>query len=309
MLLYINDENVDFSLEQEKTLAEVILSLEGWLAKQKLLISTIRVNDEAYDKKKLEKSAALPIDKISELRLTACDFMEYERFELSRLAEYFTALQQAARTANQTALPALLDQLAERITALTILFPAANGGPTTETQAEIDKLFTGTTAGMIALWDAPTKTKAAKFCENLLEHISQRLKEYEHLDKSSENLLHETINKLRETVLQLGEVSILLQTGKDSQAMQTIITFSEMTQLFLKIAAGYFTGRQGAAVTADGASFENYSTALNTHLKELIEAFQKKDFILIGDLCEYEIAPKITVLIDFVEKTVSREAV
>ena len=38
---------------------------------------------------------------------------------------------------------------------------------------------------------------------------------------------------------------------------------------------------------------------------ELVEAFEKKDYILIGDLCEYEIAPKIISLIETVEQALS----
>ena len=49
-------------------------------------------------------------------------------------------------------------------------------------------------------------------------------------------------------------------------------------------------------------SFEKYYNELNGFLKELIDAFQINDSVLIGDLLEYEIAPRLEGLIQFIER-------
>lgn len=305
MQLFINNETVDFTIEHEKTLKEAVQAVETWLAGQKLLISSLQVNGESYTQETLEKNGALPLEKIATLHVTACDFMQFEQLQIDLLTKYFGELKNAVLDSNRSALPPLLDRFAARISALQMLFPRANDQRQSGIQAEIDKLFTGTTPDMILLWDEDTKNKAAALCDSLLEEMAQRRAAYEHLDKSSLKVIRETIAKLRETVARLREVSVLLQTGKDSQAMQTIISFSELTQLFFQLAANHIKPGDSMSFAADGDNFETFSAKLNTHLRELIDAFQKKDFILIGDLCEYEIAPKISVLVDFFEKTIT----
>jgi hypothetical protein len=74
-----------------------------------------------------------------------------------------------------------------------------------------------------------------------------------------------------------------------------------MTLLFLRLITDFLRPQNTHDFSIEGESFENYSRALNILLRDLIEAFEKKDFIMIGDLCEYEIAPKILKLIDHVE--------
>ncbi len=44
-------------------------------------------------------------------------------------------------------------------------------------------------------------------------------------------------------------------------------------------------------------SSKEFYEELNSNLKELIEAFKTNDSVLIGDLLEYEIAPRIEMLI------------
>ena len=49
-------------------------------------------------------------------------------------------------------------------------------------------------------------------------------------------------------------------------------------------------------------SFEEYYNELNSVLKELIDAFHINDSVLIGDLLEYEIAPRLEGLIQFIKR-------
>jgi len=99
---------------------------------------------------------------------------------------------------------------------------------------------------------------------------------------------------LRARVEKLPEVSVLLQTGKDKQAMDTIIGFTDSVQAVLALVPFLAPDPERGRMIAE----------LTPILRDLVAAFDAKDSVLIGDLLEYEVAPRVTRLIPFLESTV-----
>lgn len=297
MDLYINESKIDFTLEGEKTLAAVIAALESWLAEQKLLLAELKVNGEEYDQTLLKKNASLSLEAINEIRATATDLMGYEEIQVVSLLNYFQRFKQALATMDKQSLESLLEGFTERRERLGILFsdhPQFQADGTTALQ--LDRLFTGTTYEMIKMWDQAASNQAQALCQEIISELEQRQQEYTRLAITSQKLFKTVMAKLKETVSRLPEVSLLLQTGKDNEAMQIIISFTEMTQLFFQLAANALSEQ------AERDQFAALSEELNIHLKEILTAFQQKDYVLIGDLCEYELAPHLTELLSFAEQ-------
>jgi hypothetical protein len=94
---------------------------------------------------------------------------------------------------------------------------------------------------------------------------------------------------LKICIEEIGEISILLQTGKDRKAMDTIVRFSELSQSLVRLVASVFPNR-------GDTNLQVFYQELNGILSELLEAFEAKDSVLIGDLMEYEIAPRLKQL-------------
>ena len=85
---------------------------------------------------------------------------------------------------------------------------------------------------------------------------------------------------------QLDDVAVHLQTGKDKQAMETIIYLTELLQALMR-ALSWCPGDGG---------MEEIIADINTILSELEEALKASDTVLIGDLLEYEIKPRLQEL-------------
>lgn len=104
-----------------------------------------------------------------------------------------------------------------------------------------------------------------------------------------------TIAALRSLVPGLNNVSVLLQTGRDREAMDTVIRFTEESQTLLRLLSGLqSTGKLDPAAAVIGeTTVEQFFPDLNRVLTELIEAFEVKDSVLIGDLLEYEVTPRL----------------
>lgn len=300
MDLYINDEIVDFTLESEKTLADVIRSLERWLADRKMVIAGLSIDGAACSQNELERKQALPVEDVREIRVTASDFLNLEAEGIQVLTTFFRSLAASLRE-NDGHVADLLERYPEAESTLRFLLGAGADAETALKQAEWEKLFSGTTPGMIAVWDASTRDRAVGVCDYFIRALDQKNERYRTLEQSSLKLTRDTIAKLRDITARLTDVPVLLQTGKDSEAMQTIASFTELAQLFLRLISSILTPEKRRAIVIDHMNVEEFTQRLNAHLRELVDAFEKKDFILIGDLCEYEIAPAIMTLLDTAE--------
>jgi hypothetical protein len=91
----------------------------------------------------------------------------------------------------------------------------------------------------------------------------------------------------------LSEVSVLLQTGRDRQAMDVVISFTDAAQDMVGVLPFLPPDAERARLISD----------LNPVLHQLAAAFDARDAILIGDLLEYEVAPRMDRLTPLLERT------
>ena len=84
----------------------------------------------------------------------------------------------------------------------------------------------------------------------------------------------------------LDDVAVKLQTGKDKAAMETIIRLTELLQAFMRPMA-WISGDEDVKKIGDD---------MTGILAELEEALKAGDTVLIGDLLEYEIKPRLIEL-------------
>ncbi len=115
--------------------------------------------------------------------------------------------------------------------------------------------------------------------------------------KDIERLLHELGTRFSLCVSTLQDVPVLLQTGKDLQVLESIHRFSnDLQNLYQLLPLISITGIQTGSSGSDEANLESYPSELAPILGQLLAALETKDTILVGDLSEYELAPRIEKL-------------
>jgi hypothetical protein len=93
---------------------------------------------------------------------------------------------------------------------------------------------------------------------------------------------------------ELAEIPVHLQTGKEDQAMKTVLFFIEIFNKVIRIIPELRRGGVAtAAIVVDGAPMPEFYGSFNGVLRQLTDAFEHKDAVLIGDLAEYEILPRM----------------
>jgi len=105
----------------------------------------------------------------------------------------------------------------------------------------------------------------------------------------------------------LAEVSVRMQTGKDEQAMKTMLLAVELLNKTVRILPLYLQSSDRArGLTIGGQSSEDFYGEFNSSLRELADAFEHKDGVLIGDLAEYELLPRLSAFFDAVRAAEAR---
>jgi hypothetical protein len=99
-----------------------------------------------------------------------------------------------------------------------------------------------------------------------------------------------------ETCSLLESLPLDIQTGKDSRAAQTIQIFSSIAEKILRILKQLDIQGLLELGTDIEKQFTQIIGDFGNLVKELLEAYEKYDTVLVGDLAEYEAAPRLKEL-------------
>jgi len=147
--------------------------------------------------------------------------------------------------------------------------------------------------------ESAKKNMLLEYLNNLTLILKSRIKEV----TSPYPELQETTKKLKSLIPIITDVALMLQIGNDKKAMDSVLYFIDLSEKLIRIfpflvEQGYTDIREQFI---ENDNFNDFYKDLNDILIELVEAFNINDSILIGDLMEYEIAPRIDKLLEYVK--------
>lgn len=284
MIITINEQEVDFTLEGNEKAFDIYKSISSFLKGSHHLIYSFIIDDLETDPEELDKWKDKKSSDITKIEITALSENEYLLTGLLTVAEYINLLLRSLTQNSQTTLDDLMREYPSIAKNIPNLIKGNHGeligqhfNSTIEKSGLLDGVFIET-------------YRETFFMEitNIAELINSAAREIE--DPSNE--LNSSIGVLENLIPQLNEVSILLQTGQDKKAMSLVITLTELLQKIFRIISIFDTDN----VNIGDENYDSFSIMLNSILNELAEAFDAKDSVLIGDLLEYEISPKLEQL-------------
>jgi hypothetical protein len=290
--LTINGDQVSYSLESEKTLGDVVRGVQQWLASAGFHVTGMMA--DTRDLMQLEPPAwtATPIGAVEQLNVRAdhTGGMRIEHWQtlatwLGMLDSEIAAAARGAGGMSGTPLQELLTDLGETL----LGFKANPFMPPGSNAAErFSALFSGQTAADVSRWPPERLREASAMIAGLRKALADRI-----ADATNPNAaLSRCAGRIRSLQGNLSEVSVLLQTGRDKAAMAIVISFSEVIQALLDLLPFLPADAERGRLIAEFTPF----------LRDLVSAFDVKDTILIGDLLEYEIAPRMERLAPLLER-------
>jgi len=264
MRIRINGADADIQLEAEKNVGEILCGLDSWLADTGHRLSGIAIDGEAADSGSMDDCFDRSVNAVDTLDITTSAIVDLFAESLFHTLQDIDAYDAAgfedkSRFAGQWRQSPQAQLLADQSPDL---FDWAV------------KVFSGEGVSPQAF--------------RLL--LEERLGELR--DPAAE--MSRTAPLLDEICARLEELSLDIQTGKDARAAETIRAFSGVAEKIFRIfntlkLAGFPVGE----ITVENASITTYITEFGTALRELLAAYEQHDTVLVGDLAEYEMAPRL----------------
>ncbi|MDR1316440.1 MAG: hypothetical protein LBK13_06160 [Spirochaetales bacterium] len=274
MKIFINGEPVSFSLENEKTLFDVFGAISGWAADQGIRISCFEVDGEPIHIPPIGTWAGRPLEDILTIAVSAeQDKPAEDIHDLEVIRDYFDLFEKALAADDEKALGEILKEYPYIRQALEVHIKDIFGS------AAFDKDAFFSSGRDPASFTPAEKTAMKSYVQAAGLVVRDRLAEITQPAQEAAN-----VSRLLLAVKpSLENVPVLLQSGKDREAMQSILTYTELALKAIRILSRKHGGQEARAV---------FCRELNGILNELTSAFQARDSVLIGDLFEYEIAPR-----------------
>ena len=287
MKISVNSTVLDVTFEKEKYLEEILPQIENWLSESKMYLKELLIDGEQARIDLPEKWEKREIESVKELDITAVSHLEKYVEDLQVVYQYISMLDKAAETGNITLCRDLLKDREIIAGSLDYFF----------SQGE-EKLYS---KQFLELTENEDRLKNTELKE-LLDKTSFLLQKKVQEVTTPVKTLTTTAAALRELIPGISDVSILLQTGKDKEAFNAVLAFIELSQTIVRVLAILkdMNSLDFSSITSGDENLDSFYTGFNKVLKELAEAFDSSDTVLIGDLLEYEIAPKIDTLLGFI---------
>jgi hypothetical protein len=305
MKILINDQPLDFTLENERSVGEIADGVSRWLDPAGLVITAGRLGGDvgAHTLDEREAWQDVPIDGVDEIGFTVEDHHTMQLTHLRTLHAYVAQLLSEDQVA--TAMEPLPDLLEGLRAILGGRHARVYGAQLQEWQQWL-RTATANSA-------APPPRAA----------IDERLRALDELVVELESELSDPVGALRVHVGELSgardaidDVAVWLQSGEDRRAMDTVVAFTDHTQQVMRSLATVIGLQRAQAAVAepgeaaeigatdeqpriDGKDLRSFYGELNGHLREITTAFEDVDSVLIGDLLEYEVGPRIDMLVSF----------
>jgi hypothetical protein len=257
----INGKIADITLEAEKTLGELLSGLDSWLEESGQYLSGIEVDGKRYDASSLEKAFDIGLDGILRLDIKTSSWVE---LMLEALFGVKNDLEFFGKNPSEISGPeAGFQKSATWKEGHTALFLKNNA-------VDIYQL-------MLQILDGKIPPEKA------LPFVTERIRELQ--DPASE--IGAASPAITEISKRLEDLPLDLQTGKDARAAETIALFSGVTEKLFRLL--HILRRGGIAIESISSFLDEFGSAV----KEIHSAYTNKDTVLVGDLAEYELAPRL----------------
>jgi len=261
VIVTINDEKIDVVLEHEKTLGEMLEGTERWLEGQGMSIVAIVADGKNIAADEIESSYGRELASITQLSLTTVSQNElYAEALANAIGHIEGRIQGGSAPFEETPAGRLLAEKDPDI--LIAVTSHLKDSGTGEKGPILDLLAS-------RQWEARAPMDALAALKDGLEILADKLE----------------------------ALPLELQMGKDASASATLLTCGEaLGSLIRLVGAAKEWGLKLDEIHIENQPFPLFIDELLTTLKELIAAKENGDGILVGDLAEYELAPRIRAI-------------
>ncbi|MCL2480801.1 MAG: hypothetical protein FWF38_03715 [Spirochaetaceae bacterium] len=272
MNISIDGNIIDYTLEKEENGYDIIRAISLWLKKNYIIIKSIKIDEKEYNYDDKTLLGELSINSINKIDIFTLTVREYKYNQLLIIQEYFENLISLINSNNK-------DEVLKFLKTYEKIKP--------DMEEVIDKIYKSENQGFIETFASKKELTDSDyenlkfFTENIFFVIGERKREIINPETEIEKE-----KKYFDTFLpEIEIISVLLQTGKQNEALEKIIKFVDFSKKLSRLLSYYNMGL--GKIEAEEIS------KYNKLLHDLKDAIGRGDSVLIGDILEYELSPII----------------
>ncbi|MFP4330086.1 MAG: hypothetical protein ACOCWS_01710 [Alkalispirochaetaceae bacterium] len=288
MKIVVNDEAIDFTLQGEEALGEIIPTLQAWLGESEFAIASIEVDGNPLPLDDQESWRSIRLAEIDTLSVEASSVVQQQLEAIEPAVELLALMRRTVEATDQrrfgeamteyeylrAALPSILSYREAEGFALRDHFDAllercgARGGSMPEEAEKLEELRRGLDSLITLL-----QTRSRELVQPEGEFLS-------------------VARAIAASLGSIEEVPVLLQTGEGSEAMRRLAGFTGLLERLVYLFPLYLRASE------EESTGEETFKELNGILHELVSALDEEDSVLVGDLVEYEVVPKVEEVLE-----------
>jgi hypothetical protein len=262
MTVSLNGNPFDVVMENERTVGELLMGLEIWLEERSFSVSSLNIDGLEIPAREIELASQRSLDSVDRIDLRASSLQDLKLKALRESSAWLSAT------------------------------GTVSGYQSNSSIKFLTNLDEGIGVRLEAILSDPTRAEPARI-QAALGFIAER----EHEFDDSVGVFIAASTGLSAMADRLEALPLQLQTGKDAHAAETLRDFSDLTGTLLRLLPLVERGGINLVAFRIGENnIKEYFDELGSALKELVSAFETGDAILVGDLSEYEIAPRLRAL-------------
>jgi hypothetical protein len=282
MRMTVNGAPLEHALEDSGSLGELLASADNLLDKSGSVIVSLKIDGEDVDADGYARFAERPIASVSSVEIRAEDAGVIRVRAIETLLELLAIAKRSSEDGASGDWPGLRAGAQDMRDAFAGLFAAD--------ELSFVQLFVDILERAGDEPDRVSRVELSAQADRFLSVFRERLAEL----RSPAAEMRAAAALFDERALELAELPVLLQTGKEDQAMKAVLYFIEIFNKVIRIIPELRrSGVDTASISVGGSNMAEFYGALNDVLRELTDAFEHKDAVLIGDLAEYEVLPRM----------------
>jgi phage anti-repressor protein len=297
MDIYIMGSKIDFRVENERTIRDVIENISEVVYSYGQSITELRIDGKIYYPTDPELENIL-IDNVRVLEINIASFFEVSASLIFSLIPYVRKFKELIKSdlidqyqfdeAKQWIIDAL-------VSSTDMIFVLSYKSKWIKTRNEIVGQLQETSFGEIRE-NEENREKLLDTLQTLENLLTDLTKIFEKIENDGEIVFDSSIdNDISEMLELTEEISLSLQLGNDNEALNRLYEFADaFLDLFyyLNISIKFIKMHQDLYEKFKSYNFPNISETSKI-IENIIAAINQKDFVYASDLLSYELKPKI----------------
>lgn len=288
MQISINEQKIDFSLENEKNLGDILYALEDWLKENNLYISEVYVNDnQELFMNSQDKWKDMSLEDIDKIDIKAITADELRVSAISSLEDYFEEMKYLIKSKNISMLAVMAEDFISMENELKLLMP--------EIFDEKNNILKQRFMDIDILNNSNLSQNQLDILESTIDDILILVRSRKLELLSPVATAKATAEAVGNMLNDISNVSAFLQTGQAKKAGEILILFSEYFQKLSRVIPLIIEANKKEA-----KEIPTIASDINSFLEEIVESYSEEDFVTVGDLFEYEVVPRLEELIEYI---------